>query len=259
MLTIYQIDAFTNRKFGGNPAAVCPLEEWLSDDELQAIANELNLSETAFIVPSDTADFHLRWFTPAAEVRLCGHATLATAHVLFSELGFEKETVRFSTEKAGVLEVSRSDASYTMNFPADSYSEFQPSNLDQLIDQRILSSFTGTDDLMLVLENEEAVRSCRAEFGQMKALDQRAVIITAPGDHKDFVSRVFAPNVGIDEDPVTGSAHTLLTVYWSDRLQKAAMEASQISARRGELKCELKNDRVLITGNAVTVLKGELL
>ena len=259
MLTIYQIDAFTDKRFRGNPAAVCKLDTWLDDESLQSIANELNLSETAFIVPAEDVDFHLRWFTPNAEVRLCGHATLATAHALFSELGFKKDTVRFSTEKAGILEVKRSGNSYTMNFPADSYSEFNASNLDQLVDQKIIGSYIGTDDLMLVLENEASVHNCHAQLEKMKELDQRAVIITAEGKNEDFVSRVFAPNVGIDEDPVTGSAHTLLTVYWSDRLKKAHLEAAQISARRGELKCEKKDDRILITGNAVTVLKGELL
>lgn len=259
MIPVFQVDAFASEKFKGNPAAVCPLNEWMSDDLLQKIASEINLSETAFFVKNANG-FHLRWFTPTDEVRLCGHATLATAHVLFSHLNYELEEILFSTQKAGELKVSKNNQGYTLNFPADIPFRIDEDLCSDFIDQAVVEQHKGLDDYLLILESEEAVRKCQANFHIMKSkAGHRAVIISAQGDNKDFVSRVFAPCVGIDEDPVTGSAHTVLTPYWSRKLSKTKLNAEQVSKRTGQLQCEIKGDRVLISGQAVTSIKGEIL
>jgi PhzF family phenazine biosynthesis protein len=258
-IPIYQADAFTDIRYKGNPAAVCPLETYPEDSLLQEIAAEMNLSETAFFIPDSSADFILRWFTPLTEVRLCGHATLATAHIIFTELNWQKDVIVFQTLSAGRLTVRKEVESYVMDFPADQPVAYQASYIDQLTDQNILESYKGTDDLMLILENEDAVKNCVADLKLMAGLEHRSVIVSSRGGDRDFVSRVFAPACGIDEDPVTGSSHTLMTTYWAAQLGKARMSAAQISERRGELICELKADRVLIHGKAVTVMKGELL
>jgi len=258
-LPIYQADAFTDTRYKGNPAAVCPLDSYPDDTLLQQIAAEMNLSETAFFVPDTSADFILRWFTPLTEVRLCGHATLATAHIIFTELDWKKDAIVFQTLNAGRLIVKKDADSYVMDFPADKPVPYEADYIDQLIDQKIKESYKGTDDLMLVLENEEAVKKCQADLKLMAGLEHRTVIVSSQGQDRDYVSRVFAPACGIDEDPVTGSAHTLMTTYWANQLGKTKLSAAQISERRGELICELKADRVFIHGKAVTVMKGELL
>ena len=258
MLEIYQVDAFTKDKFKGNPAGVCPLQEWLPDADLQNIASELNLSETAFFVPLDNG-FHLRWFTPTTEVRLCGHATLAAAHVIFSHLDYKANEICFKTNKVGELNVYKLDDAYQMNFPVDIPQAFSSNYINQLINTDVLECRVGTDDLLLLVRDHESVKNCRPNLEIMKSLEHRAIIVTAQGRDVDFVSRVFAPAVGIDEDPVTGSAHTVLTPFWAEKLNKKKLSATQISERSGNLSCELNNDRVLLTGNAVTTIVGKIL
>jgi len=257
-MKVYQVDAFTKEKFKGNPAAVCPLESWIPDSEMQNIAAELNLSETAFFVPIENG-FHLRWFTPKKEVRLCGHATLATSHVLFNHLSYEKDTINFQTNEAGVLTVKRNGDAYEMDFPVDVPEKLEIADGQQLIDPEVIQVLQGTDDIILVVKDKEAVLNCNPDFAAMKNLDGRCVIVTAKDSDFDFVSRVFCPIYGIDEDPVTGSAHTVLTPYWSENLGKEKFRAAQISERGGILNCELKGDRVILTGNAVTTIEGQLL
>ena len=252
----YQVDAFATRAFEGNPAAVCPLENWLDDVLLQAIAEENNLSETAFFVPSEKG-FRLRWFTPNKEMDLCGHATLATAHVIFEMLGYAGKTITFET-RSGELVVERSGRQLLMDFPSIPPKVCPvPENLAKGLGQQPMEVLAA-DDYLAVFENEAAIRSLQPDYGLLGQLDLRGVIITAPGVEADFVSRFFAPKYGIPEDPVTGSAHCTLAPYWAGKLGKNTMNARQISKRGGSLTCELRGDRVLLAGEAVTVLQGEL-
>jgi len=248
-LTMYQIDAFTERVFSGNPAAVCPLSAWLPDHLLQAIAEENNLSETAFFVPEGDG-FRLRWFTPKTEVDLCGHATLASAFVLFEHLGYALTEIRFHT-RSGMLVVSRSGDGLSMVFPAVLA---KPCGAPAaLVDGlgRTPSAVLGAINYIAVYETEEEIRAIKPDFVQLSALDLHAVIATAPGHSVDFVSRFFAPKFGIPEDPVTGSSHCELTPYWSARLGKTSLQARQLSARGGALQCELRGEHVVLTGRAV--------
>ncbi|MFA0964775.1 PhzF family phenazine biosynthesis protein [Roseivirga sp. BDSF3-8] len=257
-LALYQVDAFTSSLFGGNPAAVVPLQEWPSDKLLQQIARENNLSETAFIV-AEGDGYGLRWFTPAVEVDLCGHATLATAHVLFRHLDFNKERIIFQT-RSGQLQVSRERDLYVMDFPAD-----KPKSYDaRLLPENLMGSepeaVYDARYLMTIYPHQASLENLRPDFRTMASLPWLGVIATAPADSPDldFVSRFFCPKAGIDEDPVTGSAHTILTPYWAERLNKNALYAKQISHREGNLLCTLNHDRVLLKGQAVTYLKGEI-
>lgn len=252
----YQIDAFTTRVFGGNPAAVCPLDAWLDDGLLQAIAAENNLSETAFFVKSEQG-FQLRWFTPVAEVSLCGHATLAAAHVIFEILGYTGQTVSFET-LSGILTVTRLGALLVMDFPSSPPTPCAAP--DALIAGLGIqpSAILAADDYFAVFDNEDIVRSIKPDFSQLAMLDLRGVIVTARGREVDFVSRFFAPKFGIAEDPVTGSAHCALAPYWSARLGKKALNARQISTRGGDILCELKGDRILLGGYAVTFMEAEI-
>ena len=255
-LTLYQIDAFTDQVFKGNPAAVCPLDSWLGDEDLQAIAEENNLSETAFYVPAETG-FHLRWFTPKAEVDLCGHATLATAFVIFNFTDYADGNVKFQT-RSGELSVTQNDGLLVMDFPS------QPgkpcASPQQLIEGlgttplEVLSS----EDYLAVFENEEDVIALQPNFDALNKLDLRGVIVTAQGNDVDFVSRFFAPRYGINEDPVTGSAHCALTPYWADKLNKSRLTARQVSKRTGYIECELKGDRVFLSGRAVKYMEGKI-
>lgn len=255
-LVQYQVDAFASRPFEGNPAAVCPLDEWLSDDLLQDIAEENNLSETAFFVRS--ADrFHLRWFTPVAEVDLCGHATLAAAHVLFELLDYSKQKVVFHT-RSGELTVSRSAGQYAMDFPSQPP---QPCAAPEALSAGLRAQPTEVlafADYVAVFDDAAAVKSLTPDFSALRKLDLRGVIATAPGDSEDFVSRFFAPKHNIEEDPVTGSAHCELAPYWSRRLGKTTLTARQVSRRGGDLLCELVGDRVILTGAAVTVMETQI-
>lgn len=252
----YQVDAFATRTFEGNPAAVCPLESWLDDGLLQAIAEENNLSETAFFVPSETG-FDLRWFTPVKEVDLCGHATLATAHVLFDILGYAGPSITFET-RSGELIVERKGEWLEMNFPACPPTPCEPFEiLSKGLGQQPLEVLVA-DDYLAVFDSEAAVRAITPDMALLGQLDLRGVIITAPGTDVDFVSRFFAPKFGIPEDPVTGSAHCALAPYWAGRLGKRLLSARQVSKRGGSLTCELKGDRVLLSGSAVTVMEAEI-
>lgn len=257
-LKLYQIDAFTDQLFKGNPAAVCPLNEWLPDALLQQIAMENNLSETAFIVEEEQG-YHLRWFTPTAEVDLCGHATLATAHLLFTQLGYDQPEVTFLT-KSGNLPVQKVAHGYSMQFPTKTYPrEAPPLDLYHALGGEIADEVYKNDDFMWVLDKEEKVRRMAPDFTALAEVDMRAVIVTAPADASavDFISRFFAPSVGVNEDPVTGSAHCMLIPYWAQRLDKKKLAARQISKRGGSLGCELVDDEtVQMTGQARTYLEG---
>lgn len=256
-LKIYQVDAFTDKLFGGNPAAVCPLETWLPDSLMQNIAAENNLAETAFFV-KEGEDYHLRWFTPTAEVPLCGHATLATAHVLFDHLGYPGSEIVFQS-KSGMLKVRREQDYLTLDFPTDTFEKISvPSFLADAFSANPVEAYKGSLDYMLVFKNQQEIENANPDMGLIAKADSRGVIITATGLSSDFVSRYFAPQYGIPEDPVTGSAHTLLTPYWSDKLGKKDLTAIQLSPRKGYLKCKYLGDRVDITGQAVTYLVGEI-
>lgn len=257
-LPIYQVDAFTPQLFGGNPAAVVPLDSWLTPKEMQKIAAENNLAETAFFVPLKN-DYEIRWFTPEMEIDLCGHATLASAHVIFSELGYTSKTVCFHTQKAGKLSVTKTENLYTLDFPARPATACaMPPGLWEAIGGKNPIEVLASRDIMLVYETEADVLALKPDFSALAKLDLLGVIATAKGENCDFVSRFFAPSAGINEDPVTGSAHCNLIPYWAAKLNKTKMHAFQISARRGELWCEAKQDRVLMAGEAVTYLKGEI-
>ncbi|MEE2980875.1 MAG: PhzF family phenazine biosynthesis protein [Pseudomonadota bacterium] len=253
-IPIFQIDAFTSQVFGGNPAAICPLDTWPDDATMQAIAAENNVSETAFFM--EAGDYYdLRWFTPLAEVDLCGHATLATAHLLFSELEIGGQVVHFET-RSGRLSVSRDGDSLVMNFPSQPP---EPCNVpDDLVPALGVEpvEILADADYFVVLASEDEVRAAAPDIVRLRGLDRRGVIITAAGSEVDFVSRFFAPKLGIDEDPVTGSAHCELTPYWSKHLGKTVMTAHQVSARGGELFCEDQGERVLISGRAVKYMEG---
>jgi PhzF family phenazine biosynthesis protein len=256
-LKIFQVDAFTNQLFGGNPAAVVPLEKWPADEILQNIAAENNLSETAFFIRNQ-GRFDLRWFTPTTEVKLCGHATLAAAHVLWQQMGYQTEEISFQTH-SGLLLVKKEGDFYTLDFPTDKLEKVElPEIVSASLDVAPLETFKGREDYLVVLESEDAVASLKPNFQILGKLEARGVIATAPGRETDFVSRCFFPFFGIDEDPVTGSAHTTLTPYWAKRLEKPTLTARQISKRGGALQCRLEGDRTYITGQAVTFLIGTI-
>ncbi|MDC1215136.1 PhzF family phenazine biosynthesis protein, partial [Rhodospirillales bacterium] len=250
-IPIFQLDAFTDKPFGGNPAAVCPLQEWLPDDVMQSIALENNVSDTAFYVPEGDG-FLLRWFTPKIEVDLCGHATLATAWLILNELEPDRASVAFET-RSGTLTVSRDGDLLAMDFPVMVAEERPaPAGLAEAIGIEPVKFLKAVMN-MAVLENEAVVRAVNPDFGYIKNMDGMGLIITALGDQSDCASRYFAPHAGIDEDPVTGSAHCTIVPYWSGVLGKAQIHARQVSARSGDLYCLLEGDRVVLTGKARTV------
>jgi predicted PhzF superfamily epimerase YddE/YHI9 len=255
-ISLYQIDAFASDLFTGNPAAVCPLDEWLSDETMQAIAAENNLSETAFFVPKDNG-FHIRWFTPVSEVDLCGHATLASAYVLFDILGYPKDKIEFAS-RSGTLAVTRDRDWFVMDFPAHP-------PVPCAIPAEIIQAFDATpveclksEDYVVVFEREADIESASPDFELLKKLDLRGVTITAKSTRYDFVARFFAPRYGIPEDPVTGSAYTQLAPYWASQTGLRKFRAKQLSPRGGELICEIADDRVLIAGKAVKYLEGKI-
>ena len=253
-IPFFQVDAFAQRPLTGNPAAVMPLDRWLDDELLQAIASENNLSETAFTVPSDKddADYHLRWFTPSTEVPLCGHATLASGHILL-----RGDRVRFST-RSGVLTVSRKDELLELNLPAASLIEAdEPGLCDALgiTSRRVWIATEGHDAVIVPLDSEQDVRSVRPNFAALRDIPKMAVV-TAPGADRDIVSRVFVSYVGIDEDPVTGSAHSALVPFWAERLGRERFSALQASRRSGTLDCGLDGNRVILGGRCFTVVEG---
>ena len=255
-LNLYQIDSFTDTPFGGNPAAIIPLKTWLPDNIMQSIADENNLSETAFFVPKNK-EFHIRWFTPKTEVDLCGHATLAAAYVLFNILGYNKERIEFES-KSGTLTVLQKDNWLVMDLPAQPPIPCDvPDEIVKAFD-KVPIECLRSEDYIAVFETESDILSIKLDIDYLKKLDLRGVIITAKSRQYDFVSRFFAPKYGIDEDPVTGSAHTQLIPYWAHKLGKTNMQAKQVSSRGGEILCELYNDRVLISGKAVKFLEGKI-
>ncbi|MDO6416375.1 PhzF family phenazine biosynthesis protein [Sphingomonas sp. BIUV-7] len=257
-LPLTQVDAFADRPFTGNPAAVMPLDAWLADEVLQAIAAENNLAETAFTVPlaGEEADYELRWFTPTSEVVMCGHATLASGHVLIGE----RASVRFRTRQAGVLEVARDGAGYALTLPAWAPS---PKPLPEVVAALEIDPAGVVETLwhpkdygVVVLADEAAVRACAPDMRALAGVGDWLTIVTAPGTSTDIVSRAFAPAGGIDEDPVTGSAHAVVVPYWAKRLGRTSFTAFQASARGGHLTCRLEGDRVVLGGTCVTVIEG---
>jgi PhzF family phenazine biosynthesis protein len=258
-LRFVQVDAFADRPFTGNPAAVMPLDTWLADETMQAIAMENNLSETAFTVPTDgDADYELRWFTPTTEVALCGHATLASGHVLI-----EGESVRFRTRKAGVLEVRRDGEALQLDLPVTLSRPAEDGRLLEALgtpDGEVFLSYQGAEaTAIILLEDAAAVRACAPDMAKLRGIDLMA-IVTAPGDgDTDVVSRVFVPAWGVDEDPVTGSAHAALAPFWAERLGRESFSAFQASKRGGRIHCRLAGDRVVLGGRCVTVVEGQFL
>lgn len=257
-LTIYQVDAFADKLFSGNPAAVIPLDAWINDSLMQQIAEENNLAETVFFVAMQDG-FHIRWFTPELEIDLCGHATLAAAFVLFEFLGHKKDTITFYS-LSGPLKVHRDGAYIALDFPC-----WKPERVanypEELINGLGITNHLGiykNRDYVVELENENDVLAIKPDLTLLNKIDVIGIIVTAPGINSDFVSRFFAPNCGVPEDPVTGSAHAQLIPFWSEKLAKDKMHAFQLSKRGGELWCELKGDRVIIKGKAVFYMKGEI-
>ena len=255
-IPLHQIDAFTGRVFGGNPAAVCPLEAWLPDATMQAIAAENNLSETAFFVPKGQ-DYELRWFTPATEVDLCGHATLATGALVLTRLAPSRASVHFHTA-SGPLEVVKDGEWFAMDFPAWEAEAAVSADVVGALGRAPAELFRNKRDYLAVFAREADVRSMAPNWDRLRQLDRPGMIVTAPGEAVDFVSRFFAPALGIHEDPVTGSAHCALVPYWAKRLGKTMLRAHQISARGGELICEARGERVVIRGRAAFYLEGTI-
>ncbi|MFW5774368.1 MAG: PhzF family phenazine biosynthesis protein [Tangfeifania sp.] len=255
--TIYQIDAFTDKVFEGNPAAVIPLDEWLPDEMMQKIAMENNLSETAFFVTTGNG-YHIRWFTPVTEVNLCGHATLASSHVLFNHLNYKGKEIVFES-KSGELKVRMENDLLWLNFPASGLKEIEfPANAEQAFGKKPVKCLKGREDIMFVFTSEKDIQNLKPDFQYLKTLDARGIIATATSQKYDFVSRFFAPIEGIDEDPVTGSAHTMLIPYWAVELGKREMVAKQISNRGGIIYCKHLGERVEIGGHAITYLTGNI-
>lgn len=255
---VYQVDAFSNKAFGGNSAAVCPLEEWISEELMQKMAMENNLSETAYIV-KEGEKYHIRWFTPAVEVPLCGHATLAAAHVMFEHLGYSKEEIVF-TCLSGELIVKKEGRLIVMNFPADPVREVSMTPELTSVFPTALNDFKSSKFYLMEYASEEEIIALQPDFRRMREIKGvMGIIVTAPGNSVDFVSRFFGPQSGIDEDPVTGSAHCSLTPFWAERLGKTQLSALQLSARKGVLSCKDLGDRVEIAGEAVTYMTGKII
>jgi PhzF family phenazine biosynthesis protein len=258
-INITQLDAFTEKLFGGNPAAVCILPEWLEDNLMQQIALENNLRETAFIVKEATG-YRIRWFTPVVEVDLCGHATLASAKVLFGEQEFPGNEIVFNS-KSGILKVKKeASGKLTLNFPVTPFEPVDdpPENILKGLKVKNATIYKGSFDYMAVLENQQQVSALDPDFNLLSTLPSRGLVVTAKGEEADFVSRCFFPQSGINEDPVTGSAHTMMTPYWVRELGKNKLSAIQLSARKGFLDCELAGDRVYMSGDVVVYLRGEI-
>ena len=258
-LKLYQIDAFTDKIFSGNPAAVCLLnDEWLDDDLMQNIGMENNLSETAFVLNHD-GQFHIRWFTPTVEVDLCGHATLAAAQVLFFLENYDGDTISFNSLRSGILNVKKDGENLVLDFPTDTITKVEITDeLQAGFNLEPVEAWKGLTDYILIYKSEQEVHNIIVDVAKISRVDARGIIISAPGDSSDFVSRFFAPQSGIAEDPVTGSAHTSLTPYWAQRLKKNELTARQISARGGFLKCNYLGERVEISGKAKLYMRGEI-
>lgn len=255
---IYQVDAFTNELFRGNPAAVCPLRNWLDDKIMQNIAMENNLAETVFYVKKGET-FEIRWFTPTVEVDLCGHATLAAAYILFFQEGFESDTIHFVSSRSGNLFVRKKSDWLILDFPTDTIEKVNISDeMLSCFDIKPIDAYRGKTDLMLIFSNENDIQHLVPSFQNIVEIEARGLIVTAKGDKVDFVSRFFAPQSGINEDPVTGSAHTTLTPFWSEKLGKTELTALQLSNRTGYLQCLHLGERVEISGQAKLYMKGNI-
>jgi len=257
-MKLYIVNAFSKKKFRGNPAAVVPLLQWLSEDRMQHIAAQNNLAETAFVIPEGKS-FHIRWFTPTVEVDLCGHATLATAHVYFNHLGYDESRIVFNS-KSGLLSVQREkNGSLTLDFPVNNPvpADMLPAVVEGL-KARPVALYSSRFDYLAVFDRQSDIEKLAPDFRILKQIKSRGLIATAKGDEVDFVSRCFFPQSGIDEDPVTGSAHTVLVPFWAGQLGKSRLSAMQLSQRKGWLDCELTGDRVLIGGFANTYLEGQI-
>jgi PhzF family phenazine biosynthesis protein len=256
-LKLYQVDAFTNKQFYGNPAAVCPLDKWLPDETMHNIANENNLSETAFYVKKNDK-YEIRWFTPEVEVDLCGHATLATSHVLFEHENY-KDDVIILDSKSGPLSVKKENDFLILNFPTDKIEKADtPIEHIKGFGKKPIETYKGISDYLLVFPDQADIENLNPDFSILSKAEPRGIITTAKGKSVDFVSRFFAPQIGIPEDPVTGSAHTTLTPYWAGKLGKTELTAMQLSKRKGWLKCKLLGDRVEIAGRATTYMIGKI-
>ncbi len=257
-IKIYQVDAFTDKLFSGNPAAVCLLENWISNEMMQSVAAENNLAETAFIVPVGRC-FEIRWFTPTVEVDLCGHATLAAAYVLFNCLGYQEPEIVFYSSRSGELKVTQQDDKLFLDFPTDTLQACTDlSQINTCLGIQAVEVYKGKTDYIAVVEREELVCNLEPNLNEIAKLQARGLIVTSRGDSVDFVSRFFAPQSGIDEDPVTGSAHTSLIPLWAEKLGKREMNARQLSKRGGQLICVNKGERSLIGGQARLYLTGEI-
>jgi len=257
-IPVYQVDAFTHGPFTGNPAAVCILTEPVTEETMQKIAMENNLSETAFITRGKD-EWLIRWFTPVEEVDLCGHATLASAFVVLNILEPQSEEVKFRSRVMGHLIVRKRGDMLELDFPADHTAKCDlPAFISEGLGAVPSESYMGRSDYMLVYKTENDIRQMKPDFRKLAQTESRGLIVTAPGDDADFVSRFFCPQIGIDEDPVTGSAHTTLTPFWAARFGKKILAARQLSSRGGELECRLDGDRVRIAGSALLYLKGEI-
>jgi len=255
-LRVYIANAFSEKRFGGNPAAVVPLNEWLSEMLMQQIAAQNNLAETAYIVEQGK-DYGIRWFTPTVEVNLCGHATLASAHVLFNHLGYGEEKIIFHS-KSGPLQVTRNKEKITLDFLANEPEEINDDgSVGEALGIEPKAVYKSRFDFMVVLGSQSEIESLNPDLARVKKFPARGLIVTARGDEADFVSRCFFPQSGIDEDPVTGSAHVVMVPYWAKQMGKNKLSAIQLSARRGYLDCELAEDRVLMSGHAHTYLEGD--
>jgi PhzF family phenazine biosynthesis protein len=257
-LPIHQVAAFTGEAFGGNPAAVVPLDAWIDDEVMQKIAAENNLSETAFLVPVAPSEWQIRWFTPTVEVPLCGHATLASAAVIRQQLGHDDWPIRLHSA-SGMLEVGVDGDAYVLDLPANPPERVEaPEGLAEALGLPDCETWLGRDIYMVPLDSEADVVAMAPDFGLLATVVEHGIVVTAPGEEVDFVSRFFAPAIGINEDPVTGAAHCLLTPYWADRLGKREFDALQVSSRVGTLGCEYRGDRVRLRGTAVFFLSGTI-
>jgi PhzF family phenazine biosynthesis protein len=255
---LYQIDAFTENLFTGNPAAVCPLEKCLDTDVMQNIAAENNLAETAFTVPVEKG-YEIRWFTPEVEVDLCGHATLASAFVLMNFEGFSEDKINFFSKNNGMLTVTKNGEFLTLDFPKDTLQKVEDLSIfEKCFAYQPIEAYQGKTDYLLIFENENQIQNITPNIFEISKINARGIIVSSKSENYDFTSRFFGPNCGVNEDPVTGSAHTTLTPFWAEKLGKNKLTAKQISKRGGVLECELKNDRILISGKCKTYLKGEI-
>ena len=257
-IDIFQVDAFTKSIFKGNPAAVCPVKDWPSDELMQWIATENNVSETAFVL-LDSNPLEIRWFSPTVEVDLCGHATLATARILFDEYLRPKEKTIIFQYKGGLIKASMEGDLVHLDFPCDEpVAVNNISILNNILENKPDKLYKGKDDYLAIYSNAELVLKANPSFSNLKKLNARGLIISAPGQDTDIISRCFYPQIGVNEDPVTGSAHTLLTPYWSERLEKCKLTAHQASTRGGYLECERKGDRIIVGGYTARYSSGKL-